>query len=345
MSQTTVSRTLRNDPRVARETAERVLEVAKRLGYVPDASARSLVTRRTRTVAVVVADITNPFYPQLVEALHEQLGRAGYRMILFNERTDVRGNSGLEVFVNGSGADGAVFLSVTIGPEVTQLLESARIPSVLLNRDAGEAAVDRVMADHRGGAATVATHLLALGHRRIGLIAGPANTSTSRDREAGFSAALERAGTPLDPLLRRAGEFTHQSGFQWCTELLEAAGSADRHLLRQRRCRVRGPRRGAPAADRGSQGRVDRRLRRHSDGELGRLLADDGPPAARRHGAGRRPAAGSQDRGGRSLRAAPDRLPDPPRGAVHDRRRAGLSRTTGGVKGRPASSSGPPPDR
>lgn len=221
VSQTTVSRTLRNDPRVARETAERVLEVAKRLGYVPDASARSLVTRRTRTVAVVVADITNPFYPQLVEALHEQLGRAGYRMILFNERTDVRGNSGLEVFVNGSGADGAVFLSVTIGPEVTQLLESARIPSVLLNRDAGEAAVDRVMADHRGGAATVATHLLALGHRRIGLIAGPANTSTSRDREAGFSAALERAGTPLDPLLRRAGEFTHQSGFQWCTELLD----------------------------------------------------------------------------------------------------------------------------
>jgi LacI family transcriptional regulator, galactose operon repressor len=51
-----------------------------------------LVTRRTRTVAVVVSDITNPFYPQLVEALHEQLGRAGYRMILFNERTDARGD-------------------------------------------------------------------------------------------------------------------------------------------------------------------------------------------------------------------------------------------------------------
>lgn len=221
VSQSTVSRTLRNDPRVAPETAERVLRVAKRLGYFPNASARSLVTRRSRTVAVVVADITNPFYPQLVEALHEQLGRAGYRMILYNERTDVRGDGGLEVSVNSSGADGAVFLSVTIGPEAAELLTSARVPSVLLNRDVSGAAVDRVMADHVGGAAAVAHHLLALGHRRIALIAGPANTSTSRDREAGFTDALARAGVPLDPALRRAGEFTHQSGFQGATELLD----------------------------------------------------------------------------------------------------------------------------
>lgn len=220
VSQSTVSRVLRHDPRVAPETAERVLAIAKRLGYAPNASARSLVTRRTRTVAVVVADITNPFYPQLVEALHEQLGRGGYRMILFNERTDARGDSGLEVFFNGAGADGAVFLSVTVGPEVAELLTSARIPCVLLNRDASGASVDRVMADHVGGAAAVADHLLTLGHRRIALIAGPANTSTSRDREAGLSEALRRSGFPLDPALRRAGEFTHQSGFQWCTDLL-----------------------------------------------------------------------------------------------------------------------------
>ena len=221
VSQSTVSRALRNDPRVAPHTAEVVLSVAKRLGYVRNASARSLVTRRTRTVAVVVADITNPFYPQLVEALHEQLGRAGYRMILFNERTDVRWDAGFEDPVIGSGADGAVFLSVTIGAEAAELLRSARVPSVLLNRDVSGATVDRVMADHVGGAAAVADHLLALGHRRVALIAGPANTSTSRDREAGFSDALARAGVPLHPSLRRAGEFTHQSGFQGGTELLD----------------------------------------------------------------------------------------------------------------------------
>jgi LacI family transcriptional regulator len=220
VSQSTVSRALRRDPRVDPATAARVLQVAERLGYSPNLSARSLVTRRTRTIAVVVADITNPFYPQLVEALHEQLGRAGYRMILFNERTDARGDGGLQMFLSSGGADGAVFLSVTIDPVVSQMLSRSPVPTVLLNRDAEGPHVDRVMADHRGGAAMVADLLAGLGHTRVAMIAGPANTSTSRDREAGFSEQLGRRGLSLDPSLRRAGEFTHQSGFQWTSELM-----------------------------------------------------------------------------------------------------------------------------
>ena len=95
VSQTTVSRALRGDPRVDPKTAARIVRVADRRGYMPNATARSLVTRRTRTIAVVVADIKNPFYPELVEALHEALGRSGYRMVLVNERTDTRGQAGL----------------------------------------------------------------------------------------------------------------------------------------------------------------------------------------------------------------------------------------------------------
>jgi LacI family transcriptional regulator len=220
VSQSTVSRALRRDPRVDPATAARVLEVAERLGYSPNLSARSLVTRRTKTIAVVVADITNPFYPQLVEALHEQLGRAGYRMILFNERTDARGDGGIEVFLASGGADGALFLSVTIDHGVSQMLSRSPVPTVLLNRDADGPRVDRVMADHRGGAMMVADLLAGLGHRRIAMIAGPANTSTSRDREAGFGEQLKRHGLELDPALRRAGEFSHQSGFQWTSELM-----------------------------------------------------------------------------------------------------------------------------
>lgn len=220
VSQSTVSRALRRDPRVDPATAARVVSAAERLGYAPNASARSLVTHRTRTVAVVLADITNPFYPQLVEALHEQLGRAGYRMILFNERTDARGDGGIEMLLNSGGADGALFLSVTVDAGVSELMSAAPVPTVLLNRDVRGPRVDRVMADHHGGAVQVADLLVALGHARHAFIAGPMNTSTSRDREAGFRSALERHGLGLDPALRRAGEFTHQSGFQWATELL-----------------------------------------------------------------------------------------------------------------------------
>jgi len=220
VSQSTVSRALRRDPRVDPGTAARVLSAAERLGYAPNASARSLVTSRTGIVAVVLADITNPFYPQLVEALHEQLARTGYRMILFNERTDSRGDGGIERLLGSGGADGAVFLSVTTDSGIADLLASTSVPAVLLNRDAEAPLVDHILADHGGGAGQVADLLVRLGHTRIAFVGGPANTSTSRGREAGFRATLERHGRQLPSEMTRVGEFTHRSGFQWTTELL-----------------------------------------------------------------------------------------------------------------------------
>jgi LacI family transcriptional regulator len=201
-------------------TAALVLNAAERLGYAPNASARSLVTSRTGIVAVVLADITNPFYPQLVEVLHEQLARTGYRMILFNERTDSRGEGGIERLLGSGGADGVVFLSVTVDAGVAELLASTPVPAVLLNRDAEAPLVDHILADHEGGAAQVADLLVRLGHTRIAFIGGPANTSTSRGREAGLRAALVRYGQALPAAMTPVGEFTHQSGFQWAMELL-----------------------------------------------------------------------------------------------------------------------------
>ena len=88
ISQSTVSRALRGDPRVAPETMARVLEAARQMNYTPNLAARSLITRKTGTVGVVVNDITNPFYPELLEILHNEFALAGYRTVLFNERTD-----------------------------------------------------------------------------------------------------------------------------------------------------------------------------------------------------------------------------------------------------------------
>ena len=94
------------------------------------------------------------------------------------------------------------------------------IPVVLLNRDVDDAQVDRVVSDNAGGGEVAATTLVELGHRRIGLIGGPANASTARDRALGFARGLARAGLEVAPERRRAGEFTHQSGYQWCLDLL-----------------------------------------------------------------------------------------------------------------------------
>jgi LacI family transcriptional regulator len=218
VSQPTVSRALRGDPRVAPATAALVHITARRLGYVPHAPAQTLITRRTGTIAIVVADITNPFYPELVEAIHDELSRADYRTVLINERTDARG---VDTLMRAGVVDGAIVATATLDERTRTLLNEERAPIVQLVREVDGVQRDAVVSDNRGGGTLVAELLASLGHRRIGLISGPADTSTARDREAGFTAALERLGHPLEPALRRAGEFAHHTGHQWCLELLD----------------------------------------------------------------------------------------------------------------------------
>jgi LacI family transcriptional regulator, galactose operon repressor len=219
ISQSTVSRALRGDPRVAAPTLQRVVEAAQRRNYTPNLAARSLITRKTRTVGVVVSDITNPFYPELLDILHNEFALANYRTILINQRTDAQLEQHVAQLINGGAVDGLVYVSAVLGMPLPGRGVSAR-PVVLLNREISSATTDAVVSDNTGGGRAVAEAILNLGHRRIALIGGPENTSTSRDRELGFTLQLRAADTPLDPRLRRTGQYSHISGYQWCLDLL-----------------------------------------------------------------------------------------------------------------------------
>ena len=221
ISQSTVSRALRGDPRVAPETTARVLEAARQMNYTPNLAARSLITRKTGTIGVVVGDITNPFYPQLLEILHNELALAGYRTILFNEQTDASVDQHVGDLAHGAAVDGLMYVSATLGSPLPGRGPQT-LPVVLVNRYLDAAEVDVVVSDNRRGGEIVAEALVALGHRRIALITGPENTTTSRDREQGFREQLERSGAPLDETLRRVGQYSHASGYQWCLDLLAA---------------------------------------------------------------------------------------------------------------------------
>jgi LacI family transcriptional regulator len=218
VTQPTVSRALRDDPRVAPKTAARIKEAALRLGYVPHSAARSLVTKRSGNVAVLVAELNNPFYPELLEVLHSELDSLGLHAVLLSERIQTMGESVVSL-LRSELVDGAIVATATLDAKTEVLLREQLGSIVLLIRDVPGSGRDAVVADNAGGAALAARHLLELGHRRIASITGPPDTWTARERAEGFERELERSG------LRSStthGDYSHDAGYKGCLDLLAA---------------------------------------------------------------------------------------------------------------------------
>jgi len=219
VSQPTVSRALRGDPRVTDATRRRVLQAADRLGYVTSDRGRSLSTRRTSRIGVVVEDLDNPFYLELLDVLHERLERADVRMIVLTpQRNDPER---VERLVDGS-IDGAILTTTHLDSPIPAQLRARRFPFVLLNRTVDDPAYASCAVDNRAGAIRLAEETLRAGHRTIAAVFGPETTSTGRDREAGIRAVLAGAGVPLPAERTRRGRFTFESGHRGCAELLAA---------------------------------------------------------------------------------------------------------------------------
>ena len=225
VSQPTVSRALNGDPRISEQTRQRVLEAAQRLGYFPNVAARTLITNRTSTVGVVVGDVGNLFFAQQLNALYYGLLEKGYRTVLFQESADHKetGKDVLPLLI-GNALDGAIFTTGRLTSATPKLLAEEGLPLVLLNRYIEGIAADCVTADNFGGGRLAARHLAELGHERIGMILGPENTSTSRDREKGFVAGLQELDVEIPKELRRVGLYSYESGYRLCQDLL-----AERH--------------------------------------------------------------------------------------------------------------------
>jgi LacI family transcriptional regulator len=220
VSQATVSRVLNDDPRVLPATRQRVLDAVAQLHYRPNAIARGLVTRSTGLVGVIVGDITNPFYPELLEAIASQLGEHDLKMLLYNSA-----GGDEEQFVRlllEQRVDGIVFPSARTDSALVAELVERDFPLVLLNRYVDGVACDAVVGDNADGARAAAAHLLELGHRRIAIATGPERASTSRDRVGAFRAALADAGVAIPDELVLAGELRYEPAYEGARRLLAA---------------------------------------------------------------------------------------------------------------------------
>ena len=216
VSQPTVSRGLRDDPIVSVKTRRRIREAAAQLGYVPSRRGRSLSTRDTGHVAIVVSDLGNPFYMEAVEHLHREFDRVGVRVVVLTDVTDRPPSA--EALLDGS-IDGVVLTTTQLGSALPGELARRGLPVVLFNRATDGPGVDTCSSENHSGARAVAVELASLGHTRIGAILGPQDTSTGRDREAGFRTGLAELGLALPDVLVRRGEFSFAAGRRGLQEL------------------------------------------------------------------------------------------------------------------------------
>ena len=208
VSQSTVSRALRGDPSIAAATVRRVQAAAAQLNYVPSERARDLSTGNTRRIGMLV-DLDNPLWALLVGSLHDMLAERGYRLTLLAGHGD---EQSIEASLAGGGIDGAIVSTVSLHSRLPQLLARRGVPTVLLHRYTDDSDVDASVADNHAGGALAARMLLDAGHTRIGALLGPADTSTGRDREAGFREQLDAAGVQLRPEWVRRGAFDFAHG-------------------------------------------------------------------------------------------------------------------------------------
>jgi len=221
VSVATVSRALNGQGRVSEDTRERVRGVASRLGYRPDELARHLVTRTTTTVAMVVPDITNPFFPELVDGVHRACQERGHALLFLQSSGDRVAAEDVIEQLGGRRLAGVVLVGGAL-PLDTVTHTLAPTPVVVVDRATRphDAAAVVVRADHYAGARAAGEHLLTLGHRRIVHITGPAGLVVTHARASGLRDALTRADAELTADRVAEGDFGEASGYYAMRRLL-----------------------------------------------------------------------------------------------------------------------------
>jgi LacI family transcriptional regulator len=202
VSSMTVSRVINESQKVRPETRRRVEQAIAELGYVPSRLARGLSRQRTGTLAVIVPDVANPFFTEVVRAAEEAARRGGYGVILCDTRADLSVERDVVEEMIAHRVEGIVIAPVSdLSAAHLRRLDEFRVPCVLVDRTLPGVERDAVVGDSFAGARRLVEHLIALGHDRIGLIVESNQVSTARERRRGYEAALAAAGIALDPSL------------------------------------------------------------------------------------------------------------------------------------------------
>jgi DNA-binding LacI/PurR family transcriptional regulator len=222
VSQSAVSRCFKPGASVSEATYARVMKAAAGLDYIPNAAARSLITRRSNMVAVVISHLANLCYPEALAELSQQLGRRGKRALLFSLQHEAQVDQVL-ADVWQYQVDGAI---VAAPLSEGQVLEFDRrgLPLVLFNRNLRGSTVNSVLCDQYESGRLLASRLAAAGHRQFGIIAGPASSTVAQERRDGACDRLHELGLPTPVTV--PGQFDYASGAHGLRDIIARLGTA-----------------------------------------------------------------------------------------------------------------------
>jgi LacI family transcriptional regulator, galactose operon repressor len=218
----TVSNIISQRGTVSPNLRERVLSVIRELDYHPNHFARGLKRKHTKMLGMIIPDITNPFFPQLVRGAEDAALQHGYLLVTFNTDDRVEREQEVLAVLRSRGVDGILLtIAHTVGRSlhIERTLE-AGVPIVCLDRIPPRLPVDAIATDNQKGAEVCIRHLLSIRHRKIAIITGPMDLRTAQDRFEGYQSALREAKLKPEPDLIAHGDYHLESGYRLAKDFL-----------------------------------------------------------------------------------------------------------------------------
>ena len=217
----TVSRVINDSGYASQKTRQRVEAAIAELNYVPNSLARSLKSNQTHTLALIVSDITNPFWTTVARGAEDAASAAGFNVILCN--TD-ENEEKQELYLNmllQKQVDGFLFVPVRGAAPAIKSIQAQNIPVVVLDRRVPDVEVDVIRGSSRRGACELVQYLLGLGHQHIAILSGPKNIPTVQERVSGYKQALEEVALSKNEQIYY-GQYTQTSGYHMAQQVLQA---------------------------------------------------------------------------------------------------------------------------
>ncbi len=220
VSHTTVSRVLNDNPNVRPETRDRVLAVVRAHDFVPNPRARAFSSNKSRIIGLLINDISNPFFAELARGMEDKAYEHKYYVIICSTDEKLKNRQDYLQFLMRAGVDGLAYASVRENDKKIEKLKAGTLPVMMVNQVVQGEHFSHVVCDNRKGIRMLIDHLVGLGYSKIGIVCGPDDIYTGRERMAGYFDALKAHDLTVDDRFIFQAEFSIETGYQGAKKIL-----------------------------------------------------------------------------------------------------------------------------